>query len=91
MLFALECYRFYSEPAVPPPRYPNTEYSPNRSVGFTRTDPEDDKPEAPRTKKTWHEAGLYAVAGLAIILVLAMIVLIVFLVRELDDEREKGM
>ena len=72
---------------MPPPGYPSSEqYAPANIM-----------PEQPReaesgekSKKTWGDAALWAVAGLAIVLLVALIAVVVMLVKELDDEKAKG-
>ena len=82
--------RFYSEPSVPPPGYPSSEYSPALfPTSAAGGDPKAAESEA-KPKKTWGDAALWAVTGLAVILLIGLIVVVVLLVRQLDEQRQKG-
>ncbi len=76
---------------APPPHYAAGSTYPGRSAPAPAYPPAapGEKAAAPR-RKSWYDAGLWAVAGLAVVLVIASVVIVVLLVRELDDEKAKG-
>ena len=72
---------------MPPPGYPSSEYSP--AVARPTQEPKQAE-SGQKPKKTWGDAALWAIAGLAIILLIALIAVVIMLARELDDQKKTG-
>ena len=76
---------------MPPPGYPSSEYSPALfPTSAAGGDPKAAGESGEKPRKTWGDAALWAVTGLAVVLLIGLIAVVVLLVTELDDQREKG-